>query len=112
MGVGRGYAASPRKPRIAEPIREGRAALDPVRRDRTEVCRTHPGFDEDLIVTADSAFFAERHLGRIEWGRRARRWQDHRGGASVARARPADLEPAERLGSQLGRLAQLVRALA
>jgi hypothetical protein len=67
MGVGRGYAASPRKPRIAEPIREGRAALDPVRRDRTEVCRTHPGFDEDLIVTADSAFFAERHLGRIEW---------------------------------------------
>jgi DNA-binding HxlR family transcriptional regulator len=35
--------------------------------ERTEVCRTHPGFHEDLIVTADSGFFAEWHLGRIEW---------------------------------------------
>lgn len=36
--------------------------------ERTEVCRTNPGFDEDLVVTADSAVLAEWHLGRVEWG--------------------------------------------
>ena len=35
--------------------------------DRTEVCRTHPGFDEDLIVTIDSRALAEWHLGRLSW---------------------------------------------
>jgi DNA-binding HxlR family transcriptional regulator len=32
-----------------------------------EVCRTHPGYDEDLIVQAESVAIAEWHLGRIEW---------------------------------------------
>ena len=32
-----------------------------------EVCRTHPGYDEDLIVHAESVAIAEWHLGRIEW---------------------------------------------
>ena len=35
--------------------------------DMTEVCRKSPGFDEDLIVTAESVALAEWHLGRIEW---------------------------------------------
>jgi DNA-binding HxlR family transcriptional regulator len=35
--------------------------------DRAEVCRTDPGFEEDLIVTADSSSLAEWHLGRLEW---------------------------------------------
>ena len=35
--------------------------------ERTEVCRTNPGFDEDLIVTADPSSLAEWHLGRVEW---------------------------------------------
>lgn len=35
--------------------------------DRTEVCRTHPGYDEDLIVTSDSLTLAEWHLGRVAW---------------------------------------------
>ena len=35
--------------------------------DRSEVCRTNPGFDEDLVVTAASKALAEWHLGRIEW---------------------------------------------
>ena len=35
--------------------------------ERTEVCRTNPGFDEDLVVTAASKALAEWHLGRIEW---------------------------------------------
>jgi DNA-binding HxlR family transcriptional regulator len=36
------------------------------RRD-SEVCRTDPGFDLDLVVTAESKAFTEWHLGRIEW---------------------------------------------
>jgi DNA-binding HxlR family transcriptional regulator len=36
--------------------------------DRTEVCRTNPGFDEDLVVTAASKALAEWHLGRLSWG--------------------------------------------
>ena len=36
--------------------------------DRTEVCRTHPGFDEDVVVTIDSRALAEWHLGRLAWG--------------------------------------------
>ena len=35
--------------------------------ERTEVCRTNPGFDEDLVVTAKSRSLADWHLGRIEW---------------------------------------------
>jgi DNA-binding HxlR family transcriptional regulator len=35
--------------------------------DRSEVCRTNPGFDEDLVVRAADRALAEWHLGRIEW---------------------------------------------
>ena len=35
--------------------------------DRSEVCRTNPGFDEDLIVTAENLALAEWHLGRVPW---------------------------------------------
>lgn len=33
----------------------------------SEVCRKHPGYDEDLVVNAESVALAEWHLGRIEW---------------------------------------------
>lgn len=33
----------------------------------SEVCRTNPGFSEDLTVEIDSKTLAEWHLGRIEW---------------------------------------------
>jgi DNA-binding HxlR family transcriptional regulator len=35
---------------------------------RTEVCRTNPGFSEDLVVTIDSRSLSEWHLGRLAWG--------------------------------------------
>jgi DNA-binding HxlR family transcriptional regulator len=35
---------------------------------RSEVCRTFPGFNEDLVVTLESRALAEWHLGRISWG--------------------------------------------
>jgi DNA-binding HxlR family transcriptional regulator len=33
----------------------------------SEVCRTDPGFPEDLVVTAQSRAIAEWHLGHIRW---------------------------------------------
>ena len=36
-------------------------------KDDSEVCRTDPGFDTDLVVTAESKAFTEWHLGRLEW---------------------------------------------
>ena len=35
--------------------------------DETEVCRTNPGYDEDLVVTVDSRTLSEWHLGRLAW---------------------------------------------
>ena len=35
--------------------------------ESSEVCSKHPGFEEDLIVEAESVALAEWHLGRIEW---------------------------------------------
>jgi DNA-binding HxlR family transcriptional regulator len=40
--------------------------------DRSEVCRTNPGFDEDLVVKARSRALAEWHLGRVEWAEAVR----------------------------------------
>jgi len=34
---------------------------------KSEICRTHPGFEEDIVVTAESMALAEWHLGHIEW---------------------------------------------
>jgi DNA-binding HxlR family transcriptional regulator len=34
---------------------------------RSEVCRSYPGYMEDMIVTADSRALAEWHLGRVSW---------------------------------------------
>jgi DNA-binding HxlR family transcriptional regulator len=36
-------------------------------KEDSEVCRTDPGFDLDLVVTAEAKAFTEWHLGRIEW---------------------------------------------
>ncbi len=35
--------------------------------ERTEVCRTNPGYDEDLVVRATPRALVDWHLGRIEW---------------------------------------------
>lgn len=33
----------------------------------SEVCRSDPGYEEDLVVTVQARALAEWHLGRIEW---------------------------------------------
>ena len=35
--------------------------------ERSEICRTNPGYDEDLVVTSESLALSEWHLGRIDW---------------------------------------------
>jgi DNA-binding HxlR family transcriptional regulator len=35
--------------------------------ERSEICRTYPGFAEDIVVAAEAAALAEWHLGRLEW---------------------------------------------
>ena len=35
--------------------------------NQSEVCRKHPGYQEDLIVEAESVALAEWHLGRTQW---------------------------------------------
>jgi DNA-binding HxlR family transcriptional regulator len=32
-----------------------------------EVCLKHPGFEEDLVVTADPEWFVKWHMGRVSW---------------------------------------------
>ncbi len=36
-------------------------------RDQPEICREDPGYEEDLVVRAESVALAEWHLGRTEW---------------------------------------------
>jgi DNA-binding HxlR family transcriptional regulator len=58
--------------------------------ERTEVCRTNPGFDEDLVVTAASRALAEWHLGRITWADALRAGDvDVVGPLGLARALPS-----------------------
>jgi DNA-binding HxlR family transcriptional regulator len=33
----------------------------------TEICKTRPGFDEDLFVTADAEAFVKWHAGQLAW---------------------------------------------
>jgi DNA-binding HxlR family transcriptional regulator len=34
---------------------------------RGEVCHKHPGFEEDVVVTADPEWFVKWHMGRVSW---------------------------------------------
>lgn len=40
--------------------------------DQSEICRTSPGFEEDLYVTAQSRAFTQWHLGHLEWAQALR----------------------------------------
>jgi hypothetical protein len=35
--------------------------------DRSEICRTNPGYEEDMVVTSESLALSEWHLGRVTW---------------------------------------------
>jgi DNA-binding HxlR family transcriptional regulator len=43
-----------------------------IERGETEICKTCPGVDEDLYVTADAEAFVKWHAGHISWAEAAR----------------------------------------
>jgi hypothetical protein len=38
----------------------------------TEICKTYPGLDEDLFVTADAEAFVKWHAGQLTWSQAVR----------------------------------------
>jgi DNA-binding HxlR family transcriptional regulator len=38
----------------------------------TEICKSHPGFDEDLYITADAEAFVKWHAGQLSWAQATR----------------------------------------
>jgi len=57
--------------------------------DAAEVCRKYPGFEEDLVVSAESVALAEWHLGRTEWHAAVRAGRiEVTGSSAIARALP------------------------
>ena len=55
----------------------------------TEICKTYPGLDEDLYITADAEAFVKWHAGQLSWAQATR---EHRirldGSPSLVRAFP------------------------
>jgi DNA-binding HxlR family transcriptional regulator len=43
-----------------------------IERGETEICRTYPGLDEDLYVTAEAEAFVAWHAGHLPWPRAIR----------------------------------------
>jgi DNA-binding HxlR family transcriptional regulator len=74
----------------------------------TEICKTYPGLDEDLYVTAEAEAFVKWHAGQLTWAQATR---EHRiqvdGTPSLARAFPtwnarsmfAQIRQASRIGA-------------
>jgi hypothetical protein len=55
----------------------------------TEICKTYPGLDEDLYITAEAEAFVKWHAGQLTWAQATR---EHRirldGAPSLVRAFP------------------------
>jgi hypothetical protein len=60
-----------------------------IERGDTEICKTYPGLDEDLYITAEAEAFVKWHAGQLSWAQatRERRIQLH-GPSSLVRAFP------------------------
>jgi DNA-binding HxlR family transcriptional regulator len=55
----------------------------------TEICKTHPGFDEDLYVTAEAEAFVKWHAGQLTWAQATREGRiELDGPSSLVRAFP------------------------
>ena len=60
-----------------------------VERGETEICKTYPGLDEDLYVTADAEAFIKWHAGQLAWAQAVREGRIRVDGTpSLARAFP------------------------
>ena len=55
----------------------------------TEICKMHPGFDEDLYITAEAEAFVTWHAGRLPWAQATREGRIQLDGpSSLVRAFP------------------------
>jgi DNA-binding HxlR family transcriptional regulator len=55
----------------------------------TEICKTHPGFEEDLYITAEAEAFVKWHAGHLTWAQATREGRIQIDGApSLVRAFP------------------------
>ena len=55
----------------------------------TEICRTYPGLDEDLYITADAEAFVKWHAGQLTWAEATRKGRIQLDGApTLVRAFP------------------------
>lgn len=43
-----------------------------IERGDIEICKTYPGFDEDLYITAEAEAFVKWHAGRLSWAQATR----------------------------------------
>ena len=56
--------------RITFPVHELEHAL--IERGETEICKTYPGVDEDLFITAEAEAFVRWHAGQLTWAEATR----------------------------------------
>jgi DNA-binding HxlR family transcriptional regulator len=60
-----------------------------IERGDTEICKTSPGLDEDLNITAEAEAFVKWHAGQLTWGQATREGRIQLDGpSSLARAFP------------------------
>ena len=78
-----------------------------IERGETEICKTHPGFEEDLYIAAEAEAFVKWHAGHLTWAQATREGRIHIDGpASLVRAFPtwnarsgfAHIRPVSRAG--------------
>jgi DNA-binding HxlR family transcriptional regulator len=60
-----------------------------IERGETEICKTSPGLDEDVCITADAEAFIKWHAGQLTWAEASRGGRIHLAGIlSLVRAFP------------------------
>ena len=60
-----------------------------IERGDTEICKTYPGFDEDLYITAEAEAFVKWHAGQLTWTQATREGRIQLDGSpSLVRAFP------------------------
>jgi DNA-binding HxlR family transcriptional regulator len=93
---GRPVAASARS-RLSSPAQSGASGGGRherywllIERGDTEICKTYPGLDEDLYITAEAEAFVKWHAGQLTWAQATREGRIQLDGLpSLVRAFPA-----------------------
>ena len=76
-----------------------------------EICKTYPGLDEDLYITADAEAFVKWHTGRLFLGRGNPRLPDPARRSHMARTGLPDLERTQHVRSHQARRRRCHREL-